>query len=57
MTDQQQALLDLEIYWCQRMTHLVEQNKIGDVDALYSEFVIGDCEPFLNKKEENWIFV
>lgn len=57
MNEKQQALIDLELYWCERMTSLFESNQIGSVDALFSEFVIDDYEPFLNKDDDDWVFI
>lgn len=42
------------------MTHLVENNEIQNVDALYSEFVVDEHEPFLDKDEDwesDWVFI
>lgn len=60
MNKRQEALIDLEVYWCQRMTHLVESNQISNVDALYGEFVVDEEEPFFDKEdgwEDEWVFI
>jgi len=46
-------LCEVEVHWCDRMTELVQQNMIGDADALFSEFVVDGKEPF----EHEWIFL
>lgn len=53
MNNQEQSLIDLEIYWCERMSILVEKCQIGDADALFSEYVIDDVEGFDTK---DWVF-
>jgi len=42
---QTEFILKLENYWCERMTQLVEENRIADADALYSEFAIDGEDP------------
>jgi hypothetical protein len=49
----EEILSEVEVYWCDRMTELVQQNTIGDADALFSEFVVDGKEPFDSK----WVFV
>jgi len=36
---------EIELYWCERMTHLVDQNEIQNADSLYTEFVVDGKEP------------
>lgn len=60
MNNKQKSLLELELYWCQRMTHFVENNEIQNVDALYGEFVVDEYEPFFSKEddwEDEWVFI
>jgi hypothetical protein len=58
MTEQEQLILNLEAFWCQRMTELHEQNRIEDASALFSEFVLDEEDPFLdNKNHNNWAFL
>jgi hypothetical protein len=58
MTEQEHLILNLESFWCQRMTELHEQNKIDDLNALFSEFVLNDEDPFLNMKGlSQWTFL
>lgn len=59
MTEQEQLILNLEAFWCQRMTELHEQNMIDDASALFSEFVLEDQDPFLDfdAKNQSWAFL
>lgn len=59
MTEQEQLILNLEAFWCQRMTELHEQNRIEDVSALFSEFVLDNQDPFLDfdTKTKHWSFL
>lgn len=58
MTDQEQLLMNLEAFWCQRMTELHEQGMIEDASALFSEFVLESEDPFLDDKtHSNWAFL
>lgn len=41
----------LDAYWSERMTVLVDENRISDADALFSEYVIDGEEP------EEWLFM
>lgn len=58
MSDKEKIIIDLEVFWCTRMTKLYEENKKEDVNYLFSEFVVDDNDPFLNyKNNTQWIFV
>tara|TARA_R100000008_G_scaffold84399_2_gene71681 strand:- start:53 stop:226 length:174 start_codon:yes stop_codon:yes gene_type:complete len=42
------ALIELESYWNNRLSELVESDQLDDADALYSEFIVEDKEqPFM----------
>jgi hypothetical protein len=45
MTEQQLILIEVESYWCQRMTQLTEENKPQDANSLFSEFVVDGEDP------------
>lgn len=45
------VLIELDAYWSNRMTELVDENRIEDADALYYEYVVDDEEPI------SWIFI
>lgn len=49
----EQNLVEIECHWCEQMTSLVEQNRIQDADALFSEFVVNEIDPF----ELEWLFI
>lgn len=55
MNDQmKEEILDyLEDFYCTRMVTLVDENRIGDADALHEEFAVDDDE-FPNF---NWLFL
>lgn len=53
INSREQILTELEVYWCDRMTELVHQNRINDADSVFSEFVVDGKEPF----EQEWIFI
>lgn len=53
MSIREQNLVEIECNWCEQMTSLVEQNRIQDADALFSEFVVDDVDPF----ELEWLFI
>lgn len=58
MTDQEQLLMNLEAFWCQRMTELHEYGMIEDASALFSEFVLDSEDPFFDDKtHSNWAFL
>lgn len=38
-------------YYCDRLTHLVDENELDDAHAIYSEFVVDDDEP------DQWAFL
>lgn len=52
-TQRQQNIDEIEYQWCEQMTTLVEENRIQDADALYSEFVVDevDCQ------DVEWLFI
>lgn len=52
-TQRQQNIDEIEYQWCEQMTLLVEENRIQDADALYSEFVVDevDCQ------DVDWLFI
>jgi hypothetical protein len=50
-TTRDQIVSEVEMKWCERMTYLVENCRIFDADALYSEYVVDEKDP------EEWIFV
>lgn len=46
------SILDeLDAYWSKRMTELVDQDRISDADALFSEYIIDGEEP------DKWLFI
>jgi hypothetical protein len=46
LISEREAIIDqIESYWCERMTVLVENNQIEDSDSLYLEFVVDGEEP------------
>lgn len=45
MTEQQFTLIEVESYWCQRMTQLTEENRVQDANSLFSEFVVDEEDP------------
>ena len=51
MTNQDLIISELESQWCNRMTILVDEDRIGDADALFSEYVIDEQEP------DDWLFM
>lgn len=55
MNDQmKEEILDyIEDFYCTRMVTLVDENRIGDADALHEEFAVDDDE-FPNF---NWLFL
>jgi hypothetical protein len=59
MTEQEQLLINLEAFWCQRMTELHEQGMVEDASALFSEFVLDNQDPFLDfdTKLQHWSFL
>lgn len=58
MTEQEQLLMNLEAFWCQRMTELHEQGMIEDASALFSEFVLDAEDPFLDDQTHSkWAFL
>jgi hypothetical protein len=50
-TSQGLIISELEQQWCNRMTILVDEDRIGDADSLFSEYVIDGEEP------DDWIFI
>lgn len=46
-----QMITDIEMKWCERMTYLVENCRIFDADALYSEYVVDEKDP------DDWVFL
>lgn len=44
---------EIEHQWCEQMTVLVEENRIEDADALYSEFVVDEIDP----QDFEWLFI
>mgnify|MGYP000335367242 CR=1 FL=1 len=40
-----QIILNIENFWCERMTVLVDEGRLEDADALYSEFSVDDVDP------------
>jgi hypothetical protein len=49
-----EEILDyIEDFYCTRMVTLVDENRIGDADALHEEFAVDDDE-FPNF---NWLFL
>ena len=53
MTERQQQLIEIEGFWCQRMTQLTEENRYEDADALYTEFIVDGQDPITLFGEEN----
>lgn len=55
MNDQmKEEILDyIEEFYCSRMVTLVDENRIGDADALHEEFAVDDDE-FTNF---SWLFL
>jgi hypothetical protein len=47
----EEIITDIEQFYCERLSYLVDSNRIEDSDSLYSEFVIDEKEP------EDWIFM
>lgn len=47
----EQIVTEVEMKWCERMTYLVENCRIFDADALYSEYVVDEKDP------DNWLFI
>jgi hypothetical protein len=47
----EEIIVDIEEFYCERLSYLVDSNRIEDSDSLYSEFVIDEKEP------EDWIFM
>lgn len=47
----EEIITDIEQFYCERLSYLVDSNRIADSDSLYSEFVIDEKEP------EDWIFM
>ena len=57
-TERQQQLIEIEGFWCQRMTQLTEENRYEDADALYTEFIVGQEDPItLFGEEHKWDFL
>lgn len=52
-TQRQQNIDEIEYQWCGQMTLLVEENRIEDADALYSEFVVDEVDP----NDVEWLFI
>ena len=47
-----ESILDeIDAYWANRMTELVDQDRISDADALFSEYIVDGEEP------SNWLFM
>lgn len=45
MTEHQLTLIEVESYWCQKMTQLIEENRVQDANSLFSEFVVDEEDP------------
>jgi hypothetical protein len=50
-TPQELIISELEQQWCNRMTILVDEDRISDADSLFSEYVIDGEEP------DEWLFI
>jgi hypothetical protein len=50
-TSQELIISELEQQWCNRMTILVDEDRISDADSLFSEYVIDGEEP------DEWLFI
>lgn len=48
--DKDEILTKIEMYWCDRMSYLVDKDLIDYADALYSEYVVDEKEP------DDWFF-
>lgn len=58
MTEKQIQLVEVEGYWCQRMTQLTEETRFDDADSLYTEFIIDDQDPItLFGESHKWAFL
>lgn len=44
-------IIELDAYWSNRMTELVDEDRIEDADALYYEYVVDGEQP------HHWIFI
>jgi hypothetical protein len=47
----EEIITDIEQFYCDRLSYLVDSDRIADSDSLYSEFVIDEKEP------DDWIFM
>lgn len=47
------TLIQIESFFCQRMTELMDQGLLDECDSLYSEFIIDDREPEMDE----WVFL
>lgn len=57
-TERQQQLIEIEGFWCQRMTQLTEENRLDDANALYTEFIVDGQDPItLFGQEGKWDFL
>jgi hypothetical protein len=53
MTTREQNICEIESSWCDQITKLVDEDKIQDADALFSEYVIEGVDPF----DDEWLFI
>jgi hypothetical protein len=44
-TDNINVISNIENYWCDRMSYLVDENRIADADSLFAEFSIDGQDP------------
>lgn len=53
IAQRQKNIDEIEYQWCEQMTTLVEENRIQDADALFSEFVVDEVDP----QDVEWLFI